>query len=53
MRLAKAEKEVILECLKSIFDCGYDQPFYQDEFDKEVIRRNLIKKFTKELNKDE
>lgn len=50
MRPSKAEKRVILKCLKRAWNCADDRPlFEQEERDQENIRLDLIKRLTKEL----
>ena len=49
MRLSFDDKTVILECLREIWDCADDEPYFEDQPKKEGIRRKLIQKFEIEI----
>ena len=54
MRLTKTDKEMILLCLENLWDCGHDSAYFEaHERDDENVRQSLIKRFKKELGKDE
>lgn len=45
MRLTSKEREVIYECLKNIWDCYDDRRYYENDPDKEEIRKRLLSRF--------
>jgi len=50
MRLKRAEKNVILECLKTAWNQADDRKLFEEhEREKENIRLDLIKRFEREL----
>jgi hypothetical protein len=49
MRLARAEKEMVLDALKGMWNRADDIAYYDGDAEKDCQRRQLIKRFEKDL----